>query len=129
MLTGERSDRDRGRLVVTENVEPDGWPEMKFANVHIDRILNGEKAVTFRIGLGSEFETGQPFWICDQDGDRVISKRVDRIESVPLKEAARMDIPGHKSYMSVERLIEAMDSYYTDETVTEYTQLDIVWWK
>lgn len=104
------------------------YPELKFADVFVDRILNGEKTSTFRIALDPEIEEGKPCWLCDSDGDRIVLKRIQRIYNMTIKEAAKAEFSGHKSYASEEKLVEAMRMYYPDRDVHEHTRIDVVKW-
>lgn len=104
------------------------FPDLKFANVHIDKILNGEKTVTFRIDLPPEFMVGQWFWVCDAEGEQIVCKRIDERKREPIRKVAKMNVQGHKHYKSVDTLIEAMEKYYPDRDVNPETRLDILRW-
>lgn len=104
-------------------------PELKFADVFVDKLLSGEKTVTFRIGLDPDIEEGKPLWLCDSEGNRVVMRRVEEVINMTIEEAARQDLEGHKSYKNAEKLVEAMERYYPEEDVHPYTRIDVVRWK
>lgn len=106
----------------------DEYPTLKFADVFVDKILSGEKTCTFRIALDSEIEEGEPCWLCDSGGNRIVLKRIESIENMTIRKAANSDIEGHQNYVSTEKMVEAMERYYPDRDVHEYTRIDVVRW-
>lgn len=105
-------------------------PQLKFAEDHIEPILKGQKTVTFRLDIDYEdFLIGRRFHLVNEGGERFASAIVkdrgyERIERI----AKNRDIEGHRSYSSVDELMEEMRGYYPEEDIGPETLLEIIYW-
>lgn len=104
-------------------------PRLKFADKHIQPILGGKKTVTLRLDLDYEkFQIGRRFHLCDENGDRFASAHVDDRGYTTVEMAAKMEFDGHRTYRSIDELIEELRGYYPNEEIGPNTRLEIVYW-
>ncbi|MDG5775940.1 ASCH domain-containing protein [Haloarculaceae archaeon H-GB2-1] len=107
---------------------------LRFADRHIQRILDGEKTSTGRLDMEEdEVNPSDTLVLCTEAGDEIGTASVKMVGYHDLawfaETAGSEPYPGHREYRSIEHCVVTFEDYYPDREVAADTQLVGIGWK
>jgi hypothetical protein len=119
--------------VPSDAPEPETQPRIhgiKFADRFVDPILRGQKTATIRVGdEWREVRVGDRLRLRDQDGEQFASAFVSERGWTSINMAARMNIDGHRDYLSADVLLAELRRHYPDHDLTGTSAVELIHWE
>jgi len=96
---------------------------------HRDRILDGEKTATIRLGgRAAKVSAGDTLVLRDADGDVFGTAPVKAVEQTTVAAVVRDGVAGHRDYQSIEAFRREFREYYPREQITGSTEVTVIEW-
>lgn len=100
---------------------------LAFTDAHVQPILNDQKTLTARYDFEHGFSPGHYIELTDSKRDCFAIARINRKTKMSVEDFVKARFEGHRTYDSVEELLEQLRMYYSNAQLTSESTLTVLW--